>query len=75
LVRKLRRRLQDHVHAYLLRNHGLICAAAGLAEGVSLVGRIEHAAAAFLHQYAVRLPAAHALRQLALASLTSADTL
>jgi L-fuculose-phosphate aldolase len=73
LVRALRGRLQAGVQAYLLRNHGLICAAPTLAEAVNLVGRVEHAAALYLRDHAAKLPPAHALRQLALAALASAD--
>ena len=69
LVSALRRQIKADVHAYLLRNHGLICAAPSLEEAVSLVRRIEHAAAAWLHQQALRLPADHALRQLAIGAL------
>jgi L-fuculose-phosphate aldolase len=73
LVRALRRRLKADVHAYLLRNHGLICAAPGLAEAVNSVARIESAAAAFLQQHAARQPATHSLRDLALAALSSTE--
>jgi L-fuculose-phosphate aldolase len=70
LVRALRRRLEAGVHAYLLRNHGVICVGPSLAGAVNLVARIERVAAEFLHEYALRLPPAHALRQLALDALT-----
>jgi L-fuculose-phosphate aldolase len=73
LVRALRRRLEADVHAYLLRNHGVICVAPSLADAVSLVARIERAAAEFLQEYALRLPETHALRRLALDALTSPD--
>jgi len=74
LVRALRRRLKADVHAYLLRNHGLICAAPTLTEAVNRVARIESAAAAFLQSHAARLPPAHSLRHLALAALTSTES-
>jgi len=74
LVRALRRRLQGNVHAYLLRNHGLICAAPTLAGAVSHVGRIERAAAAFLLGLAAQLPHPNCLRQVALDALTPTDT-
>ncbi|MBV8604867.1 MAG: class II aldolase/adducin family protein [Pelomonas sp.] len=48
LVRALRRRLRPGCHAYLLRNHGLVCSAASLADAARLLGRIETAAAAWL---------------------------
>jgi L-fuculose-phosphate aldolase len=75
LVRALRRRLEDGIHAYLLRNHGVICAAGSLTEAVRLVVRIERAAADHLRGMATRLPATHSLRQLALAALTPSETL
>jgi L-fuculose-phosphate aldolase len=71
LVNALRRQLKADLHAYVLRNHGLICAAPSLDEAVSLVGRIEQAAAAWLHEQALRLPADHALRPLAIGALSA----
>jgi L-fuculose-phosphate aldolase len=70
LVGALRRRLKADVHAYLLRNHGLICAAPTLGDAVTLVGHIERAAAAWLHHQALRLPPGQALRQLAISALS-----
>jgi L-fuculose-phosphate aldolase len=70
LVRALRRRLRPHVHAYLLRNHGVICGAPDLDAAIALLARIERAAAASLRERASRvLPAAHPLRTLTLAAL------
>jgi L-fuculose-phosphate aldolase len=70
LVRALRRRLRPHVHAYLLRNHGVICRAADLDGAVALLGRIERAASSSLCERAGRmLPAGHPLRTLALGAL------
>ncbi|MBV8123689.1 MAG: class II aldolase/adducin family protein [Burkholderiaceae bacterium] len=66
LVSTLRRALRNDCHAYLLRNHGLVCTAADLAAAVPLMGRIEAAAAAHLRQEASRLPMGHPLRELAL---------
>ncbi len=74
LVRALRKQIKPDVHAYLLRNHGLICAAPTLADAVHRVARIESAAAAFLQQHAARLPPAHSLRHLALAALSSTES-
>ena len=75
LVRALRRRLRPHVHAYLLRNHGVICRAPDLEAAIALVGRIERAAAAVLRERASRLlPTAHPLRVLALAALPQGET-
>jgi L-fuculose-phosphate aldolase len=71
LVRALRRRLRPEVNAYLLRNHGLICTAASLAQAVGLVARIERAAAVFLLRRASHLPSAHPLRVLAQEALGS----
>jgi L-fuculose-phosphate aldolase len=70
LVRALRRRLRPQLHAYLLRNHGVICRAATLAAAIELLGRIERAAAAFLRERAaVLLDPNDPLRALALAAL------
>jgi len=75
LVRALRRRLRPHVHAYLLRNHGVICRAPDLDGAIALLGRIERAAAASLCERASRvLPAAHPLRTLTLATLAQGAT-
>jgi L-fuculose-phosphate aldolase len=74
LVSALRRRLKPGVNAYLLRNHGLICAAPGLAEAVNHVARIESAAAAFLERHAARLPRGSSLRHLALTALSSNES-
>lgn len=71
LVRGLRRRLSDGIHAYLLRNHGLICTGPGLDEAAQLVARIEAAAALWLLQQAGQLPAKHPLRRRAEAALTT----
>lgn len=74
LVRTLRRRLRPHVHAYLLRNHGVICRAPDLDAAIALLGRIERAAAAVLRERASRLlPIAHPLRALALAALPQGE--
>jgi L-fuculose-phosphate aldolase len=70
LVRALRRQLRPQLHAYLLRNHGVICRAATLSAAVHLLGRIELAAGAFLRERArVLLAREHPLRALALAAL------
>jgi L-fuculose-phosphate aldolase len=74
LVRALRRRLRPDLSAYLLRNHGLICAAPTLDAAVAWVGRIEYAAAAFLRQHVERLPYPESLRQAALNELVPATT-
>jgi L-fuculose-phosphate aldolase len=74
LVRALQRRLRPDVHAYLLRNHGLICAAPNLADAVHGVARIESAAAGFLQRHAARLPHGSSLRRLALAALCSTES-
>jgi L-fuculose-phosphate aldolase len=74
LVRALRWRLRPHVHAYLLRNHGVICRAPGLDAAIALLGRIEHAAAALLREWASRvLPAAHPLRELTIAAVAQVE--
>jgi len=74
LVRALRRRLRPDVHAYLLRNHGVICRAATLESAVALVVRIELAAAAFLRERAGRLSTIDPLRALALRALAECRT-
>jgi len=59
LVRNLKRRLNPIDHAYLLKNHGVICAATDMAQAIINVGRIEAAAARFLYRHidsATQLP-------------------
>ncbi|GAB3265236.1 class II aldolase/adducin family protein [Chitinimonas naiadis] len=70
LVRALRQRLKPSIHAYLLRNHGLICSARTLPDAIRQVGRIEQAAMAFLHQHIERSQANPALHELALGALS-----
>ncbi len=50
LVRAFGKRLRDDLQAYLLKNHGVICAALTMSEAIANVGRVERAAAAFLRQ-------------------------
>lgn len=50
LVRALGRELRPDRNAYLLRNHGLVCAGRTLAEGVARTQCVERAAATFLRQ-------------------------
>ncbi len=50
LVSALKKTLRDDINAYLLRNHGLVCAAPTLALGLDGVQRVEKAAAAFMLQ-------------------------
>ncbi|MBV8660180.1 MAG: class II aldolase/adducin family protein [Burkholderiales bacterium] len=57
LVRALRKRLSPQLHAYLLRNHGVICAAAEMDQAIASVRYIEAAATAFLHEHASRATA------------------
>ncbi|MBV8500273.1 MAG: class II aldolase/adducin family protein [Paucibacter sp.] len=74
LVRALRKRLRPEIHAYLLRNHGLVCNAASLADAARLLGRIERAAAGWLlEQGRTRAPdhPLHAFADAALAPLTA----
>lgn len=72
LVRAFGKTLQPALHAYLLRNHGVICAAPDLDEAIAHVSRIEAAAAAFLR---ARISAAAAtpafLRNMALDALSA----
>lgn len=51
LVRNLRKRLNHNDHAYLLKNHGVICAAGDMAQAIASVAAIESAAAAYLRQH------------------------
>ncbi len=71
LVKALRKRLRPDIHAYLLRNHGLICGGASLRQATELVARIEAAAGAFLLQRAAQLPESHPLRLIAQAALST----
>jgi len=76
LVRALRKRLRPNIHAYLLRNHGLVCNAASLDSAARLVGRIERAAARWLlEQGRVRAPShpLHAFAAAALAPLIASN--
>lgn len=74
LARALRRRLRPDVHAYLLRNHGVICRAPDLDAAIALLGCIERAAAVLLRERASRvLPAADPLRALSLAGLAQVE--
>jgi len=51
LVHRFKQCLRDNVQAYLLKNHGVICAAKTMAEAIDSVGRIEAIAADFLRQH------------------------
>jgi len=64
LVRALRKRLRADTHAYVLRNHGLICNAVSLAEAARLLGRIERAAAAWLLEQGREHAPDHPLRRI-----------
>jgi L-fuculose-phosphate aldolase len=50
LVRALGARLRPGINAYLLRNHGLVCAGRTLDEAVAHTRRVERVAAQFLRQ-------------------------
>ncbi|MDN3922366.1 class II aldolase/adducin family protein [Roseateles violae] len=71
LVKRLRRTLREGIHAYLLRNHGLICTAPDLPRAAELVARIEATAARWLLRQAGQLPQQHPLRRRAEAALTN----
>lgn len=72
LVRALGRRLRGDLHGYLLKNHGVICAAPDMTEAIAHVGRIEAAAALFLRQRIVAANTAPAaVRHMALAALNT----
>ena len=73
LVRAFGRRLRADLHAYLLKNHGVICAAPTMAEAIAHVERIELAAADFLRQrIATSASAPAAVRHQALDALRAA---
>lgn len=57
LVRALSKRLRPGLHAYLLRNHGVICGAGSLDQAIAAVSRIEAASARLLDQLIERRPA------------------
>ncbi|WP_343731250.1 class II aldolase/adducin family protein [Duganella sp.] len=72
LVRAFGRKLRADLHGYLLKNHGVICAAPDMTEAIGHVGRIEAAAAEFLRQRIVAANTAPpAVRQMALAALNT----
>jgi L-fuculose-phosphate aldolase len=72
LVRAFGRRLRPELQAYLLKNHGVICAAPAMSEAIAHVGRIEAAAAEFLRQrIAASANAPAEVRQLALDALSA----
>lgn len=72
LVRALGRWLRADLHGYLLKNHGVICAAPDMTEAIAHVGRIESAAALFLRQRIVAANTAPAIvREMALACLNT----
>ena len=56
LVSNFKKCLRADVHAYLLKNHGVICAAADLNGAIANISRIEEAAAHFLRAQIENLP-------------------
>jgi len=71
LVRAFGRKLRADLHGYLLKNHGVICAAPDLNEAIAHVKRIEAAAAAFLRErIASHAASPAAVREMALNALT-----
>jgi len=58
LVRALKRRLRPDVHAYLLRNHGLICCGSTIEEALARTEVVERVAAGFLRDSIERAGAA-----------------
>ncbi len=72
LVRAFGRKLRADLQGYLLKNHGVICAAPDRTEAIAHVGRIEAAAAEFLRQRIAAANTAPArVRELALACLNT----
>jgi L-fuculose-phosphate aldolase len=72
LVRVFGRKLRADLHGYLLKNHGVICAAPDMQEAIAHVSRIEAAAAEFLRARianSAAVPAA--VRQMALEALNA----
>ncbi len=51
LVHRFKQCLSDTVQAYLLKNHGVICAAQSMGEAIRNVGRIEAISADFLRRH------------------------
>ena len=51
LVHRFKKCLREPIHAYLLKNHGVICAATSMAQAISNVGLIEAVAADFLRAH------------------------
>ena len=73
LVRALAKRLRKDINAYLLRNHGLICAGGTMEQAIANVEHVERAAAAFLRREIEALPASRtdpSVTALALSALT-----
>lgn len=60
LVRALAKRLRKDINAYLLRNHGLICAGRTMEQAIANVELVERAAAQFLRRHIEALPASRA---------------
>lgn len=63
LARAFARRLRDDCNAYLLKNHGVVCGAATLSEGIRNVELVELAAARYLRNAAGQRPTAPIVRQ------------
>jgi len=71
LVSNFKKCLRADLHAYLLKNHGVICAASDMAGAIANVSRIEAAAAHFLRMQINNFSAlSPALRALTLDALT-----
>jgi L-fuculose-phosphate aldolase len=74
LVRAFGKCLRKNINAYLLRNHGLVCAGSTMEQAIANVERVERAAAALLRRHIEALPADRihpSLAALALSALNS----
>ena len=47
----LKKRLNESDHGYLLKNHGVICAAVDMEQAIANVARIESAAGVYLREH------------------------
>jgi L-fuculose-phosphate aldolase len=70
LVRALRRRLRSDVNAYTLRNHGLVCCGATMAEALEAAELAERTAARFLSEAIARNGGDREIVSFALAALS-----
>ena len=68
LVHALRKELRPDAHAYLLRNHGMICCGTTMAAAISIAEHLESAARCYLRE-AIRIAGASEVSRAALEAL------